>query len=100
MSVALILFFGLLILLLISVPVSFALGIAAAMALLVEGSTPLLQIIQRMLAGSSSWLLLAIPFFMLTGEIMEKGGVTRRLVDFADALVGFRPAASQRLTLW
>ena len=86
-----ILFVGLLILLLISVPVSFALGISAAIALYFEGSTPLLQIIQRMFAGSNSWLLLAIPFFMLTGEIMDKGGVTRRLVNFADALVGFLP---------
>lgn len=91
MSFSFILFFGLLILLLISVPVSFALGISAAIALYFEGSTPLLQIIQRMFAGSNSWLLLAIPFFMLTGEIMDKGGVTKRLVNFADALVGFLP---------
>ncbi len=91
MTVALILFVCLMVLLLIGVPVSFALGISAIISLLVEGSVPLMQIIQRMFAGSSSWLLLAIPFFMLTGQIMEKGGVTRRLVDFADALVGFLP---------
>ena len=91
MTVALILFVCLMVLLLIGVPVSFALALSAAISLLMEGSTPLIQIIQRMFAGSSSWLLLAIPFFMLTGQIMEKGGVTRRLVDFADALVGFLP---------
>ena len=50
-----------------------------------------MQVIQRMYAGANSWLLLAIPFFMLAGQIMEKGGVTRRLVAFADSIVGFLP---------
>jgi len=91
MSISLILFGTLILMLLIKVPVSFSLALSAAVALLWEGYTPLMQVVQRMYAGANSWLLLAIPFFMLAGQIMEKGGVTRRLVAFADALVGFLP---------
>lgn len=91
MSITLVLFGTLIILLLLKVPVSFALALSSAAALLWEGYTPLMQVIQRMYAGANSWLLLAIPFFMLAGQIMEKGGVTKRLVAFADALVGFLP---------
>ena len=91
MSIAWVLFGTLIILLLLRVPVSFSLALSAAAALLWEGYTPLLQVVQRMYAGANSWLLLAIPFFMLAGQIMEKGGVTKRLVDFADSLVGFLP---------
>lgn len=91
MSPVWVLFGSMLVLLLLNVPVSFTLGLSAAFALLADGTIPVLQIIQRMFAGANSWLLLAIPFFMLAGQIMEKGGVTRRLVDFADSLVGFLP---------
>ena len=91
MTIPFVLFGSLVFLLLINVPVSFALALSAAATLLWEGYTPLMQVIQRMYAGANSWLLLAIPFFMLTGQIMEKGGVTRRLVAFADSIVGFLP---------
>lgn len=90
MPIIFVLFGSLIILLLLSVPVSFALGISASLGLIL-GDVSLLQLIQRMFAGANNWLLLAIPFFMLTGQIMEKGGVTRRLVDFADSIVGFLP---------
>ncbi|MDD3824297.1 MAG: TRAP transporter large permease subunit, partial [Sphaerochaetaceae bacterium] len=65
MSITLVLFGTLIILLLLKVPVSFALALSSAAALLWEGYTPLMQVIQRMYAGANSWLLLAIPFFML-----------------------------------
>ena len=91
MSIPAVLFGALVLMLLLSVPVSFALALSAAAALLWEGYTPLLQVVQRMFAGANSWLLLAIPFFMLTGQVMERGGVTKRLVAFADSIVGFLP---------
>lgn len=89
--IAAILFGSLVAVLLLNVPVSFSLAIASGITLLSDGSISLMQIIQRMFAGTNSWLMLSIPFFMLSGQIMEKGGVTRRLIDFSDALVGFLP---------
>jgi C4-dicarboxylate transporter DctM subunit len=73
---------------LINVPIGFALGIAALASLVASGSMPLTMIPQRMVAGANSFPLLAIPFFMLAGAIMERGGVSRRIVNLASALVG------------
>ncbi len=73
---------------LINVPIGFALGIAALASLVASGSMPLTMIPQRMVAGANSFPLLAIPFFMLAGAIMERGGVSRRIVSLASALVG------------
>ncbi|HKM08640.1 MAG TPA: TRAP transporter large permease subunit, partial [Sphaerochaeta sp.] len=49
---------------------------------------PLMSIVQRLVSGVNSFSLLAIPFFILSGEIMSQGGISRRLVGFANALVG------------
>jgi C4-dicarboxylate transporter DctM subunit len=73
---------------LINVPIGFALGMAALASLLASGSMPIAMIPQRMVAGANSFPLLAIPFFMLAGAIMERGGVSRRIVSLASALVG------------
>lgn len=91
MTSALVLFVSFLIFLLIGVPVAFGLAGASILSLLVVDSGTLTPIFSKMFSGANSWLLLAIPFFILAGNIMEKGGVTRRLVDFADAMVGFLP---------
>lgn len=74
-------------LLLIGVPVAVCIGLAAAMALATAG-TPLLIVPQQFFANLNNFGLLAIPFFMLTGAIMDTGGVSRRLIDFSQALVG------------
>src|SRR5699024_6527250 len=60
-------------------------------SLLVIDPGTLTPIFSKMFSEANSWPLFTIPFFILTGTIMEKGGVTRRLVDFADAMVGFLP---------
>ena len=71
----------------IGAPVAFAMGIAAAAAFWYEGF-PLLITFQRATAGVSVFSLLAIPFFVFAGEIMLHGGIARRLVKLASALVG------------
>ena len=74
------------------------LGIPIAVALAVSGGIglwllqfPLLVVAQRLTAGTQSFVLLAIPFFILAGAIMETGGLSRRLIKFSDAAVGFLP---------
>ncbi|GAB5447914.1 TRAP transporter large permease [Gymnodinialimonas sp.] len=68
-------------------PVAFAMGIAAASAFWFEGF-PMLITFQRATAGVSVFSLLAIPFFILAGEVMLRGGIAVRLVKLASALVG------------
>lgn len=68
-------------------PITFSLflsSIFAAMFLHI----PLMSIVQRLVSGVNSFSLLAIPFFILSGEIMSQGGISRRLVGFANALIG------------
>jgi len=72
---------------LIGAPVAFAMGIAAAAAFWFEGF-PMLITFQRATAGVSVFSLLAIPFFVFAGEIMLHGGIAKRLVRLASALVG------------
>ena len=71
----------------IGMPVAFAMGIAAACAFWYEGF-PMLITFQRATAGVSVFSLLAIPFFIFAGEIMLHGGIAKRLVKMASALVG------------
>ncbi len=71
-------------------PVAFCLGITSLVVLLI-GDVPLLLIAQRMFTGIDSFPLMAVPFFVLAGELMNRGGTTRRLIDFANVLVGRVP---------
>lgn len=73
---------------LINVPIGFALVLASLASLIASGSMPIAMIPQRMIAGANSFPLLAIPFFMLAGAIMERGGVSKRIVNLASTLVG------------
>ena len=78
-----------LILLLIGMPVFFAMLLAPGSMLLFEGmerDIPLL--FRNIYNGIDSFPLMAIPFFMLAGELMNKGGITLRLVDFSQSLIG------------
>ena len=74
-------------LLLLSVPVSFAMGLASIAAILWQGKTPLNTLVTQMVAGMDSFPLMAIPFFILAGELMERAGISERLVTLAKALV-------------
>lgn len=77
-------FFGLLFL---GMPIAFILGIVSA-GLMIFGNVPLEILVQRMFAGVNNFSYLAIPLFILAGNIMGEGGLTRRLMEFARAFVG------------
>lgn len=77
-----------LVLVLLTTPVAFAVGVSAALALLVSGIAPMLVVPQRMASGADSFVLLAIPLFILAGAFMETGGISARLVALAKALIG------------
>ena len=75
------------ILLLLKFPITFTLFISSVFTALYL-NIPLMSIVQRTVSGVNSFSLLAIPFFILAGEIMGRGGISRRLVEFSNALVG------------
>jgi tripartite ATP-independent transporter DctM subunit len=75
------------ILLLLKFPITFTLFISSVFTALYL-NIPLLSIVQRTVSGVNSFSLLAIPFFILAGEIMGRGGISRRLVEFSNAIVG------------
>lgn len=79
---------GFILLIAIGLPIAIAIGLASLLGLGLFTDVPLALAAQRMLAGLRSFPLLAIPLFVLAGAIMNAGGITRRLVDFAFALVG------------
>ena len=85
MTIAVIVAF--LILALIGMPLAFALGLASLTGLL-AGGIDLSVMPQRMLHAVDSFPLMAIPLFMLAGELMVRSGIMRLLIEFADALVG------------
>ncbi len=79
-------------LLLLEVPVAFAVGVASLLALVSLGKINVLEnVASDMLNGVDSFSLLAIPFFILAGEVMGAGGLAKRLITFASALVGRVP---------
>ena len=76
------------VLLVLGTPIAFCIGISALAGLLQLGDIPLLLLPHMMFQGTDSFPLLAVPFFVLAGALMNGGGITRRLVDFANLLVG------------
>lgn len=85
-----VLFITLIILLIAGLPIAFVLGGASLLALMADHST-LTIIIQRMFSGSGSFTLLAIPFFVLAGNLMSSGGISRRLINLANSFLGHIP---------
>jgi tripartite ATP-independent transporter DctM subunit len=77
------------VLLCIGVPVAIALGGSSLIYVMLEDSTPHLVVVHRMMAGVDSFPLLAIPFFIMAGSLMNSAGITARIYDFALALVGW-----------
>ncbi|CAM3360826.1 TRAP transporter large permease [Halomonas lysinitropha] len=72
----------------IGLPIAFGLGVAAVV-MAVMSDIPLSILIEQSIRGVNSFPLLAIPFFILVGEVMSQGGIAHRLMDLAGALVGF-----------
>jgi tripartite ATP-independent transporter DctM subunit len=73
---------------LLGLPVSFAMLLGSLMFLLISGVAPLIAVAQNTFDGTSNFILLTLPFFIWAGLIMEKGGISLRLVRFAMTLVG------------
>jgi len=84
--------FAVIMLLLLSflgMPIAWSLGIASLGALIVDGTYPLTVVAQKSIAGMNSFALMAVPFFILAGNLMTAGGLTKRLLDIARVLVGW-----------
>lgn len=84
-----ILFISLIICFAIGMPIAFSLGVASVATLQFGSTLPLTLVAQRLFAATDSFPLMAIPFFMLAGGLMDTGGISKRLVNFAHALVGW-----------
>ena len=83
-----ILFISLIVLLIIGVPIAFVLCGSSILAILVSGDIHSAIVIQRMFSGCGSFTLLAIPFFVLAGNLMSAGGISKRLVNLCNSLFG------------
>ena len=84
-----VLFISFFVFLIMGVPIAICLGLSSVCAILYSG-TSLTIVATNMYAGISKFLLLAIPFFVLSGNIMAKAGISKRLVKFVDTCVGHR----------
>lgn len=76
------------ILIILNVPVAVSLGLATLAAIAATKTVPLMVVAQKMFTATDSFPLMAIPFFMIAGSLMEKGGISRRLIRFANSLIG------------
>ncbi len=92
---ALVLAFCFAALLALGVPIAYSIGLAtvATMLLSIDAVPAVTTTAQRIATGLDSFALLAIPFFILAGQIMNRGGIARRLIDFAKALLGTLPGS-------
>ena len=76
---------------LVGIPICFSLGLVSIFGM-VQGATPMIVVIQRLFTGADSTALIAIPLFILAGGLMVQGGISNRIVSFADALIGHFPS--------
>ena len=93
-----VLFISFFIFLILGVPIAICLGLSSVCAILYSG-TSLTIVATNMYAGISKFLLLAIPFFVLSGNIMAKAGISKRLIDFVDTCVGIKKVVSPSYVL-
>jgi len=83
-----ILFSAFVLLAILGLPIAVVLGLSAAAGLVLGTDIPLTVVAQRMFTSTSSFPLMAIPFFMIAGALMEGGGISRRLINLANTLMG------------
>jgi tripartite ATP-independent transporter DctM subunit len=79
------------ILLILGVPMAFSVGVSALLAVLLKSSIPPVMIVQQMFTQLDSFTMMAIPLFILTGQLMNTGGITKRLINFSKIFVGRIP---------
>lgn len=87
MSMIVVLFVSFLFLLMVGIPVAYCLGVSSAIYFVMAGMPPHMMA-QRFFAGLDSFTLLCVPGFILAGNLMNNGGITNRIIDFCDKLVG------------
>lgn len=87
----LLLFGVMLTLFLIQTPMAIAIGVACLISFALLGDSSLMLLVQRMYGGADSFPLMAVPLFMFAGLLMEKGGLSRRIVDVAQNIIGWVP---------
>ncbi len=71
-----------------NVPIAASLCLATIVSIVVSDSVPLIVVGQKLFASIDSFPLMAIPFFMIAGNLMEKGGISKRLIAFANSIIG------------
>lgn len=81
-------FVSLAVFILLGVPIAVALGLSSAIAVLWAGEIPIIILVQRVFSSIDSFPLMAIPLFILAGVLMENGGISKRLIHFANTLTG------------
>ncbi len=79
---------GFVALLLLGLPIAVAIGVPSLLYIVLDGNIPNFTAIQRMVAGPNSYTLLAIPFFIFAGNLLNESGVTNRIFDFSNKLLG------------
>lgn len=94
-----ILLLSLLLLFLLNVPIAISIGGASILAIMIQGDFPLMMIAQRLFSGTDSFHLMAVPLFMFAGVLMEAGGISKRIIDLANALVGWLPGGLAAVTI-
>jgi len=87
------------VLIVLRIPVAFALGLACLPALLIEPRLSMMMLAQETFNAYNSFILLAVPFFLLTANLMSIGGITDRLVDLSRALVGHWPGSLAQINV-
>ena len=91
MSVSVVLFTAFVVLLIMGVPVAVSLTFASFIYLFGFSNVPVMVVAQKFFTAADSYSLMAIPFFIIAGGILEKGGVAKRLVDTFNAILGGLP---------
>jgi tripartite ATP-independent transporter DctM subunit len=94
-----ILILSLLLLFAVNTPIAISMGGASLLCIFIQGDLPLMMVVQKMFGGVDSFHLMAVPLFMFTGVIMEAGGISRRIIDLANALVGWLPGGMAAVTI-
>ncbi len=96
---AIVLFIIFVVLMAVGVPIAISMAASSILYMIMFVDIPLVVIAQQMLAGVNKYTLLAIPFFMIAGSLMEHGGISRRLVDFCKVLLGRIPGGLALVTI-
>ncbi|MCR4443316.1 MAG: TRAP transporter large permease [Peptococcaceae bacterium] len=86
---AAVLIIGIVVFTLLGVPIGYVLGISSMLALMYQGNLPLIVIPQKIFTGIDSFPILAIPFFILAGNLMTVGGINKKIIAFANSIAGW-----------